>query len=185
MQVQAGDQAVRIVRFDSKEVEGELGLDLATGELSGGEFSFAGGSVDLGALDLTFPWGRVTARSASLPSFSAAANVTVENPGAADATESLGLTISAVDAPGVNVEGLGFEIPRLGRPRSVGQPAGNPRGAGGSRRWPDPGRQGHHGERRNCQCRPFATDGTRDVGARCCLRGNLGHHGKAELRIFL
>ena len=185
VQVQAGDQAVRIVRFDSKEVEGELGLDLATGELSGIEFSIAGGSVDLGALDLTFPWGRVTARSASLPSFSATAKVTVENPGAADATESLGLTISAVDAPVAQRGGAWLRNPEDWGPRPVGPPAGHPRGAEGSRRWPDPGREGHHGERRNCQCRPFATDGTRDVGARCCLCGNLGHHGKAELPIFL
>jgi hypothetical protein len=113
VQVEAGDQAVRIERFDSKEVEGELGLDLKTGDLPDIEFSIPGGSVDLGALDLTFPWGRVTARSASLPSFSATAKVTIENPGG-DAPESLSLTINAVDSQTVKAEGLGFELPRIG-----------------------------------------------------------------------
>jgi hypothetical protein len=123
VQVKAGDQAVRIVRFDSKEVEGELGLDLETGELQGGELSIAGGRVDLGALDLAFPWGGVTARSATLPSFSATARATFENLGAGDATESLGVTIEAVDAPVVAAEGIGFEIPAVGvRGRLDSQP---------------------------------------------------------------
>ena len=123
VRVEAGDQAVRIVRFDSKEVEGELGLDLETGEFQGGELSIAGGSMDLGALDFDFPWGGVTARSATLPSFSATARATVENLGAGDATESLGVTIEAVDAPVVAAEGIGFEIPTVGvRGRLDSQP---------------------------------------------------------------
>jgi hypothetical protein len=113
VQIEAGDQAVRIERFDGKEVKGELALELETGDLSDIEFSISGGSVDLGALDLTFPWGRVTARSASLPSFSATAKITIENPGG-DAPESLSLIINAVDSPTVNAEGLGFELRRTG-----------------------------------------------------------------------